>query len=170
MIFKWCLRSVWSVYCAVQERPLQELREELQTEVTEALASYRKHCCSASVSAGQVRTLCTHVRQCRCLWFYYIAHSWIFWVSLTIRTALCASCSWFFLSICELFLFTSTAWGRVKCCCQAWGAPSISACSSAARCCAWTPAALPHTSTLCCCLWSVPSTHGSLSYMSFSVK
>uniref|UniRef100_A0A668S7P9 Uncharacterized protein n=1 Tax=Oreochromis aureus TaxID=47969 RepID=A0A668S7P9_OREAU len=45
------------MYCAVQERPLQELREELQTEVTEALASYRKHCCSASVSAGQVRTL-----------------------------------------------------------------------------------------------------------------
>ncbi|XP_006809662.1 protein transport protein Sec24C [Neolamprologus brichardi] len=28
--------------------------EELQTEVTEALASYRKHCCSASVSAGQL--------------------------------------------------------------------------------------------------------------------
>lgn len=42
------------MYCAVQERPLQELREELQTEVTEALASYRKHCCSASVSAGQL--------------------------------------------------------------------------------------------------------------------
>lgn len=44
------------VYCSVLERPLQELREELQTEVTEALASYRKHCCSASVSAGQVRS------------------------------------------------------------------------------------------------------------------
>lgn len=43
------------VYCAVLERPLQELREELQTDITEALASYRKHCCSASVSAGQVR-------------------------------------------------------------------------------------------------------------------
>lgn len=42
------------MYCSVLERPLQELREELQTEVTEALASYRKHCCSASVSAGQV--------------------------------------------------------------------------------------------------------------------
>ncbi|XP_035514424.1 protein transport protein Sec24C [Morone saxatilis] len=42
------------IYCAVLERPLQELREELQTEVTEALASYRKHCCSASVSAGQL--------------------------------------------------------------------------------------------------------------------
>ncbi|KAK2838022.1 hypothetical protein Q5P01_015234 [Channa striata] len=42
------------MYCAVLERPLQELREELQTEVTEALASYRKHCCSASVSAGQL--------------------------------------------------------------------------------------------------------------------
>ncbi|KAM8885811.1 protein transport protein Sec24C isoform 2-T2 [Spinachia spinachia] len=42
------------IYCSVLERPLQELREELQTEVTEALASYRKHCCSASVSAGQL--------------------------------------------------------------------------------------------------------------------
>ncbi|KAI3372561.1 hypothetical protein L3Q82_023040, partial [Scortum barcoo] len=42
------------IYCAVLERPLQELREELQTEATEALASYRKHCCSASVSAGQL--------------------------------------------------------------------------------------------------------------------
>uniref|UniRef100_A0A8D0AF46 Si:dkey-13n15.2 n=2 Tax=Sander lucioperca TaxID=283035 RepID=A0A8D0AF46_SANLU len=42
------------LYCAVLERPLQELREELQMEVTEALASYRKHCCSASVSAGQL--------------------------------------------------------------------------------------------------------------------
>ncbi|XP_062241021.1 protein transport protein Sec24C [Platichthys flesus] len=42
------------MYCAVLERPLQELREELQTEVTEALASYRKHCSSASVSTGQL--------------------------------------------------------------------------------------------------------------------
>ncbi|XP_070690130.1 protein transport protein Sec24C [Pempheris klunzingeri] len=42
------------IYCAALERPLQELREELQTEVTEALASYRKHCCSSSVSAGQL--------------------------------------------------------------------------------------------------------------------
>ncbi|XP_029017006.1 protein transport protein Sec24C isoform X2 [Betta splendens] len=42
------------MYCSVLERPLQELREELQTDVTEALASYRKHCCSASVSAGQL--------------------------------------------------------------------------------------------------------------------
>nr|XP_019965819.1 PREDICTED: protein transport protein Sec24C-like isoform X2 [Paralichthys olivaceus] len=42
------------MYCAVLERPLQELREELQTEVTEALASYRKHCSSSSVSAGQL--------------------------------------------------------------------------------------------------------------------
>ncbi|XP_030000165.1 protein transport protein Sec24C isoform X2 [Sphaeramia orbicularis] len=42
------------MYCAVLERPLQELREELQTDVTEALASYRKHCCSASVSSGQL--------------------------------------------------------------------------------------------------------------------
>nr|XP_020492301.1 protein transport protein Sec24C-like [Labrus bergylta] len=42
------------IHCAVLERPLQELREELQTEVTQALASYRKHCCSMSVSAGQL--------------------------------------------------------------------------------------------------------------------
>ncbi|XP_029296457.1 protein transport protein Sec24C [Cottoperca gobio] len=42
------------IYCTVLERPLQELREELQTEVTEAFASYRRHCCSASVSAGQL--------------------------------------------------------------------------------------------------------------------
>ncbi|XP_054628944.1 protein transport protein Sec24C [Dunckerocampus dactyliophorus] len=42
------------MYCAVLERPLQELREELQTDLTEALASYRKHACSASVSAGQL--------------------------------------------------------------------------------------------------------------------
>ncbi|XP_078141465.1 protein transport protein Sec24C isoform X2 [Centroberyx gerrardi] len=42
------------MYCAALERPLQELREELQTEVTEALASYRKHCSSASVSTGQL--------------------------------------------------------------------------------------------------------------------
>lgn len=46
--------SCVQVYCAVLERPLQELREELQTDVTEALASYRKHCCSSSASAGQV--------------------------------------------------------------------------------------------------------------------
>ncbi|XP_061586196.1 uncharacterized protein si:dkey-13n15.2 [Cololabis saira] len=49
------------MYCAVLERPLQELREELQTEVTEALASYRKHCCSSSVSAGQL-VLPQHLR------------------------------------------------------------------------------------------------------------
>lgn len=110
---------------------------------------------------------CVHMYVNAAVYGFIILHIVeLFWVLLTIHTALCASCSWFFLSICELFLFTSTAWGRVKCCCQAWGAPSISACSSAARCCAWTPAALPHTSTLCCCLWSVPSTHGSLSYMS----
>uniref|UniRef100_A0AAV2MQT5 4Fe-4S ferredoxin-type domain-containing protein n=1 Tax=Knipowitschia caucasica TaxID=637954 RepID=A0AAV2MQT5_KNICA len=42
------------MYCAVLERPLQELREELQTQITEALACYRKHCCSASVSNGQL--------------------------------------------------------------------------------------------------------------------
>ncbi|KAM6930979.1 protein transport protein Sec24C [Xenentodon cancila] len=49
------------MYCAVLERPLQELREELQREVTEALASYRKHCCSSSVSAGQL-VLPQHLR------------------------------------------------------------------------------------------------------------
>lgn len=42
------------LYCAALERPLQELREELQTQITEALACYRKHCCSSSVSAGQL--------------------------------------------------------------------------------------------------------------------
>ncbi|XP_018618000.2 protein transport protein Sec24C [Scleropages formosus] len=41
-------------YCNVLERPLQELREELQTEVTEALACYRKHCCSSAVTPGQL--------------------------------------------------------------------------------------------------------------------
>uniref|UniRef100_H3DDV9 Si:dkey-13n15.2 n=1 Tax=Tetraodon nigroviridis TaxID=99883 RepID=H3DDV9_TETNG len=47
------------IYCAVLERPLQELREELQTDVTEALASYRKH--SAPASAGQL-VLPQHLR------------------------------------------------------------------------------------------------------------
>ncbi|XP_031685529.1 protein transport protein Sec24C isoform X2 [Oncorhynchus kisutch] len=42
------------MYCAVLERPLQELRGELQTEVTESLACYRKHCSSSSVSPGQL--------------------------------------------------------------------------------------------------------------------
>ncbi|XP_075881985.1 protein transport protein Sec24C isoform X2 [Nelusetta ayraudi] len=42
------------MYCAALERPLQELREELQKDVTEALAAYRKHCSSASVSTGQL--------------------------------------------------------------------------------------------------------------------
>ncbi|XP_056142992.1 protein transport protein Sec24C [Lampris incognitus] len=42
------------LYCAALERPLQDLREELQTEVTQALACYRKHCSSASVSTGQL--------------------------------------------------------------------------------------------------------------------
>ncbi|XP_029960116.1 protein transport protein Sec24C [Salarias fasciatus] len=49
------------MYCAALERPLQELREELQTDITEALASYRKHGCSASVSAGQL-VLPQHLR------------------------------------------------------------------------------------------------------------
>ncbi|XP_055743542.1 protein transport protein Sec24C [Salvelinus fontinalis] len=42
------------MYCAVLERPLQELREELQTELTESLACYRKHCSASSVSPGQL--------------------------------------------------------------------------------------------------------------------
>uniref|UniRef100_A0A8C7XTV3 Si:dkey-13n15.2 n=1 Tax=Oryzias sinensis TaxID=183150 RepID=A0A8C7XTV3_9TELE len=42
------------MYCSVLERPLQELREELQTDTTEALASYRKHCSTSCVSAGQL--------------------------------------------------------------------------------------------------------------------
>ncbi|RVE67820.1 hypothetical protein OJAV_G00085710 [Oryzias javanicus] len=42
------------MYCSVLERPLQELREELQTDMTEALASYRRHCSSSCVSAGQL--------------------------------------------------------------------------------------------------------------------
>lgn len=49
------------MYCAALERPLQELREELQTDVTESLASYRKHCSSASVSTGQL-VLPQHLR------------------------------------------------------------------------------------------------------------
>ncbi|XP_053726153.1 protein transport protein Sec24C isoform X1 [Synchiropus splendidus] len=49
------------MYCGALERPLQELREELQTEVTELLASYRKHCGSSSVSAGQL-VLPQHLR------------------------------------------------------------------------------------------------------------
>ncbi|XP_068166997.1 protein transport protein Sec24C [Antennarius striatus] len=49
------------MYCAVLERPLQELRGELQTEVTQGLACYRKHCCSASVSTGQL-VLPQHLR------------------------------------------------------------------------------------------------------------
>ncbi|XP_031426585.1 protein transport protein Sec24C isoform X2 [Clupea harengus] len=40
------------MYCAVVERPLQCLREELQAEVTELLACYRKNC--SSVSSGQL--------------------------------------------------------------------------------------------------------------------
>ncbi|XP_028850910.1 protein transport protein Sec24C isoform X2 [Denticeps clupeoides] len=42
------------MYCAVVERPLQTLREELQTEVTQLLACYRKHSCTTSVSPGQL--------------------------------------------------------------------------------------------------------------------
>ncbi|KAL0979026.1 hypothetical protein UPYG_G00179480 [Umbra pygmaea] len=42
------------MYCAVLDRPLHEIREELQTEVTAALAFYRKHCSSSSVSTGQL--------------------------------------------------------------------------------------------------------------------
>ncbi|KAJ8286144.1 hypothetical protein GJAV_G00035020 [Gymnothorax javanicus] len=42
------------VYCAVLERPLQDVREELQAEVTQLLASYRKNCSTTSVSPGQL--------------------------------------------------------------------------------------------------------------------
>ncbi|KAL2092534.1 hypothetical protein ACEWY4_012332 [Coilia grayii] len=42
------------MYCAVVERPLQCLREELQAEVTELLASYRKIGCTTPVSSGQL--------------------------------------------------------------------------------------------------------------------
>ncbi|XP_077377818.1 protein transport protein Sec24C [Festucalex cinctus] len=44
------------MYCAALERPLQDLREELQRDLTEALASYRRHGCSASAwaSSGQL--------------------------------------------------------------------------------------------------------------------
>ncbi|XP_045551265.1 protein transport protein Sec24C isoform X2 [Salmo salar] len=54
------------MYCAVLERPLQELREELQTEVTESLACYRKHCSSSSVSPGQyLKTLPVYLNSLR---------------------------------------------------------------------------------------------------------
>lgn len=78
--------------------------------------------------------------------------------------ALCVSvsCSWSSLSTCVLFLFTSTVWGRARSCCRAWERLCTSGCSSAARCSAWTPAASPRTSTPCCYLWSVLSTHRSL--------
>ncbi|KAI5613062.1 protein transport protein Sec24C [Silurus asotus] len=42
------------MYCLALETPLQRLREELQTEITEAFACYRKHCCTTSVSPGQL--------------------------------------------------------------------------------------------------------------------
>ncbi|XP_060763294.1 protein transport protein Sec24C isoform X2 [Neoarius graeffei] len=42
------------MYCLALETPLQCLREELQIEITEALACYRKHCCTTSVSPGQL--------------------------------------------------------------------------------------------------------------------
>ncbi|XP_063051501.1 protein transport protein Sec24C [Engraulis encrasicolus] len=42
------------MYCAVIERPLQCLREELQAEVTELLASYRKIGCTTPVNSGQL--------------------------------------------------------------------------------------------------------------------
>ncbi|CAL8345879.1 unnamed protein product [Lota lota] len=49
------------MYCAVLERPLQDVRAELQAEVTAALACYRKHCSSACVSTGQL-VLPQHLR------------------------------------------------------------------------------------------------------------
>ncbi|XP_076852265.1 protein transport protein Sec24C-like isoform X2 [Brachyhypopomus gauderio] len=42
------------MYCRALETPLQCLREQLQMEVTEVLACYRKHCCTTSVSPGQL--------------------------------------------------------------------------------------------------------------------
>ncbi|XP_026878990.2 protein transport protein Sec24C [Electrophorus electricus] len=42
------------MYCMALETPLQCLREELQMEVTELLACYRKHCSTTSVSPGQL--------------------------------------------------------------------------------------------------------------------
>ncbi|KAJ7993718.1 hypothetical protein DPEC_G00257580 [Dallia pectoralis] len=42
------------MYCAALQCPLQDLREELQTELTAALACYRKHCSSSLVSSGQL--------------------------------------------------------------------------------------------------------------------
>ncbi|XP_066511342.1 protein transport protein Sec24C-like isoform X1 [Hoplias malabaricus] len=42
------------MYCAALETSLQCLREELQMEITETLACYRKHCCTTSVSPGQL--------------------------------------------------------------------------------------------------------------------
>ncbi|XP_050967234.1 protein transport protein Sec24C isoform X2 [Labeo rohita] len=42
------------MYSLALEGPLQSLREELQTEVTEMLACFRKHSCTTSVSPGQL--------------------------------------------------------------------------------------------------------------------
>ncbi|XP_062874101.1 protein transport protein Sec24C [Trichomycterus rosablanca] len=42
------------MYCLASETPLQSLREQLQTETTEALACYRKNCCTTSISPGQL--------------------------------------------------------------------------------------------------------------------
>ncbi|KAJ3580628.1 hypothetical protein NHX12_034326, partial [Muraenolepis orangiensis] len=49
------------MYCAVLECPLQDVRGELQAEVTASLACYRKHCSSACVSSGQL-VLPQHLR------------------------------------------------------------------------------------------------------------
>ncbi|XP_067295337.1 protein transport protein Sec24C [Pseudorasbora parva] len=42
------------MYSLALESPLQSLREELQTEVTEMLSCFRKHSCTTSVSPGQL--------------------------------------------------------------------------------------------------------------------
>ncbi|XP_073716463.1 protein transport protein Sec24C [Misgurnus anguillicaudatus] len=42
------------MYTLALESPLQSLREDLQTEVTEMLASFRKHNCTTSASPGQL--------------------------------------------------------------------------------------------------------------------
>ncbi|XP_069037867.1 protein transport protein Sec24C isoform X1 [Lepisosteus oculatus] len=41
-------------YCAVLDRPLQAVRDELVTELTEALACYRQHCSSTALTHGQL--------------------------------------------------------------------------------------------------------------------
>ncbi|TRY99331.1 hypothetical protein DNTS_016529 [Danionella cerebrum] len=59
------------MYSLALESPLQCLREELQTEVTEMLACFRKHSCTPSVSPGQLvlpqflKALCVYINSLR---------------------------------------------------------------------------------------------------------